>query len=147
MLAEIQLKEIVEQISNHFKNEELFHIKTGYQMPDQNAITHILLKIRQILFPGYFSHELSCDAQTEYFIGNHMINLYNELAIQIKAALAQYKKEKTSEERIAEKTDEICSSFFTSLPHIQTLLIKDIHAAFDGDPAALSKEEIIFCYP
>ncbi len=147
MLAEIQLKEIVEQISNHFKNEELFHIKTGYQMPDQNAITHILLKIRQILFPGYFSHELSCDAQTEYFIGNHMINLYNELAIQIKAALAQYKKEEISEERIAEKTDEICSSFFTSLPHIQTLLIKDIHAAFDGDPAALSKEEIIFCYP
>ena len=59
----------------------------------------------------------------------------------------KYKKEKTSEERIAEKTDEICSSFFTSLPHIQTLLIKDIHAAFDGDPAALSKVEIIFCYP
>ncbi len=147
MLSEIQLNTIVEQISNHYKNEELFHIKVGYQMPEQNAITRFLLKIRQILFPGYFSHELFCDTQTEYFIGNHMINLYNELAIQIRAALAQYKKEEIREESIAEKTDEICSSFFTSLPHIQNLLIKDIQAAFDGDPAALSKEEIIFCYP
>lgn len=147
MFSETQLNDIVGQISNHYKNEELFHIKPGYQMPDKEAITQILLKIRQIMFPGYFSHELFCSTQTEYFIGNHIISLYNALAIQIKAALAQYKKKEFQEEDLTEKTAAICSSFFTFLPHIQNLLIKDIQAAFDGDPAALSKEEIIFCYP
>ena len=38
-------------------------------------------------------------------------------------------------------------AFLEKLPHIQDLLLKDVQAAFDGDPAALSKEDIIFSYP
>lgn len=147
MLSETQLNDIIGQISSHYKKEEVFHIKSGYQMPDKESITQILLNIRQIMFPGYFSHEPFCSAQTKYFIGNHIIHLYNELTEQIKAALAQDKKENCQEKELIKKADAICSSFFSFLPQIQGLLIKDIQAAFDGDPAAHSKEEIIFCYP
>ena len=147
MLSETQLNEIVRQISGYYRKEELFNVKPGYQMPNKDAITHILLKIRQIMFPGYFNRDFTCNTQTEYFIGNNTIKLYTELAMQVKAALAQCEKEKINEEELTQKTDFICSSFFCSLPKIQSLLLKDVQAAFDGDPAAHSKEEIIFCYP
>lgn len=147
MLSETELINIIGQISSHYKKEEIFRIKPGYQMPDKEAITQILLKIRQILFPGYFSHELFYNTQAEYFIGNHISNQFNDLTIQIKATLAQYEKETCKEEELNKKADAICSSFFAFLPQLQELLMKDIQAAYDGDPAAHSKEEIIFCYP
>ena len=45
------------------------------------------------------------------------------------------------------KTDAVVTDFFTALPEIQQLLMKDVQANYDGDPAAGSKEEVIFSYP
>ena len=46
-----------------------------------------------------------------------------------------------------ERAEEICGVFFERLPSVQKTLLTDVQAGFDGDPAAKSKEEIIFCYP
>ena len=46
-----------------------------------------------------------------------------------------------------QKADEICSAFFSRLPDIQELLLKDLQADFEGDPAASNREEVIFAYP
>ena len=48
---------------------------------------------------------------------------------------------------ICEQTDEICAKFFEELPGIQRVLLTDVQALYDGDPAAGSKEEVIFTYP
>ena len=59
----------------------------------------------------------------------------------------QQAKDNANENEIEERTTDICAKFFSSFSHIQNLLLKDVNAAFDGDPAAKTKEEIIFCYP
>ena len=46
-----------------------------------------------------------------------------------------------------QRVDEVCLNFFERLPELQRTLLTDVQAAFDGDPAAQSKEEIIFSYP
>ncbi len=147
MFSETELDTIVQKISDNYKNEELFYVKQGHQMPNRDTIIHIILGLRQIMFPGYFDEEPFSRNVPGYFLGHKTLKLYHALHAQIKAALVQHEKDGADESAIIEKTDTICCSFFSSLPNIQQLLMKDVQAAFDGDPAAHSKEEIIFCYP
>lgn len=53
----------------------------------------------------------------------------------------------SSREEITEKARDICERFISRLPYIQKMLLMDVQAGFDGDPAAKSKEDIIFSYP
>ncbi|MDD6212755.1 MAG: serine acetyltransferase, partial [Clostridiales bacterium] len=59
-----------------------------------------------------------------------------------------YKNEDgASKEEISRRAEQVCTYFFGRISYIQQMLLKDIQAGFDGDPAAKSKEEIIFSYP
>lgn len=147
MFSETELNAIVQKITDNYKNEELFYVRAGHQMPNRDTIIHIILGLRQIMFPGYFDEEPFSRNLPGFFLGHNIITLYDTLSSQIKASLVQQEKENANEKDITQKADSICSSFFSSLPRIQQLLMKDVQAAFDGDPAAHSKEEIIFCYP
>lgn len=147
MFSETELDAIVQKITDNYKNEELFYVKSGHRMPNRDTIIHIILGLRQIMFPGYFDEEPFLRNLPGFFLGHNMITLYDTLSAQIRACLVQHEKEDANEKNIEQTADFICSSFFSSLPRIQQLLMKDVQAAFDGDPAAHSKEEIIFCYP
>lgn len=147
MFSEERLKEVVHKIKDNYDQEELFCIKKGQQMPSRNAIIHIIMGLRQLMFPGYFDEEHLGSTMTEYFLGHNMMKLYDALTVQIQASLLQQEREKSDGTAISEKAEEICCHFFLSLPRIQQTIMKDVQAAFDGDPAARSKEEIIFCYP
>ena len=147
MFSETELNDIVAKITNNYKNEELFYVKPGHQMPNRDTIIHIILGLRQIMFPGYFDEERLSRDLPGFFLGHNILKLYEALSNQIKSALAQCEKENGNEEEIAERTETICSAFFSAMPCIQQTLMRDVQAAFDGDPAAKSKEEIIFCYP
>lgn len=99
------------------------------------------------MFPGYFGSENITDTAPEYFIGNTLTEVYVTLKKQIETALIYQNTDQISEEEISERAMEICKKFFGRLAEIQQMLLKDVQAGFDGDPAAKSKEEIIFSYP
>ena len=147
MFSETELNGIVSKITENYKNEELFYVKPGYQMPNRDTIIHIILGLRQIMFPGYFDEERLSRNLPGFFLGHNILKLCDTLTIQVKSALIQCERENADGEEMGKKAEEICSLFFSALPSIQQLLMKDVQAAFDGDPAAHSKEEIIFCYP
>lgn len=147
MFSEAELNHIVSKITNNYKEEELFYVKHGHQMPNRDTIIHIILGLRQIMFPGYFDEERLSRNLPGYFLGHNILKLYDSLLGQVQSALVQCEKGNVREKEIMEKADGICASFFSVLPCIQQVLMRDVQAAFDGDPAAKSKEEIIFCYP
>lgn len=147
MFSTQKLNNIVEDITNNYKDNELFYIKEGHCMPNRDTIIHIILGLRQIMFPGYFDNENISLTNPSYFVGHNITKLYKDLSCQIKAAFTQQEKENANEEEINSKVSSICCTFFSSLASIQQTLTKDVQAAFDGDPAAKTKEEIIFCYP
>ena len=118
-----------------------------YDLPNRGAIIGVIKDLRRVMFPGYFGTENITDTAPEYFIGNTLTEVYEVLKEQIETALMYKNEENKSAEELSVQAMEICEYFFGRLAHIQRLLLKDVQACFDGDPAAKSKEEIIFSYP
>ena len=147
MLSEEKLSKIIGDIADNYEQEDLFTIECGHQLPNRDAVIHIIMGLRQIMFPGYFDKEHLERTIPEYFLGHNIIRIYDTLSEQIRFALIREAKSQANLTEIKERTEEICEQFFSSFAHIQQLLLKDVQAAFDGDPAAKTKEEIIFCYP
>lgn len=151
MFSETKLSEIINSVSKNYTHEDLFYLEEDHQMPNRDAIIHIIMGLRQLMFPGYFDKEQLGHTIPEYFLGHNIIKLYESLTEQIRFALKHNMKDCDSNcasiETIEERAEEICTRFFSSFSQIQKMLIKDVQAAFDGDPAAKTKEEIIFCYP
>ncbi len=147
MFSEREFHSVIKQIVENDTGEELFYRKDGQPVPNRNTIIQIILGFRQIIFPGYFDEKNAEYASSEILLKQELIRLYNNLESQILAALIQQEKSSADLLYLTQKTEQICTDFFSSFPNIRELLLKDVQAAYDGDPAAHSKEEIIFCYP
>ena len=97
-----------------------------------------------MVFPGYFAKDSCASVFPEYHLGFRLNDLYDRLAAQTEIAFEYDRGESRDSRQLAR---EVTSRFFEALPQVQDLLLKDVQAGFDGDPAAKSKEEIIFSYP
>ncbi len=151
------LDRIVKAIEKNYEADEIFFTKPGLQFPSRHAIKEMLKMIRRVVFPGYFGAEmLSPKTSPEYFIGELLIQIERLLRQQTVIALTYVannpdkdgliSNETTSEEILAQASD-ICTAFFDELPCVQRVLLTDVQAIFEGDPAAASKEDVIFSYP
>ena len=108
-------------------------------IPNRSEIVKVIKDLQSLLFPNYFKHSEGSEnvlSQTEL-----LLNIYNRLVEQIKGAYA-------FNGTVMEKTpEELCDAFIGRLPKIKQLLIKDIEAIYEGDPAAKCHEEVLICYP
>lgn len=117
-------------------------------MPSVETLEKIVNLIRAVLFPGYFGDSGVNSRSMVYHIGVNIDKIHSLLAKQIKAGLcfdAETEEQLCSEIEMQarEKTD----AFIAQLPDIRQMLYTDIIAAYNGDPAAKSFGEVIFCYP
>ena len=131
-------------LTENYASEELFMPKSGRRLPNRSVIIDIVRDLKSIIFPGYFSTDTSATVFPEYYVGHRLNDLYDRLKNQIEIALLYHGEEP---EEAATHADRTTCGFFEQLPEIQRLLLTDVQAGFDGDPAAKSKEEIIFSYP
>ncbi len=114
-------------------------------LPNRDSIIEIIQELEQVVFPGYFGDDSMARVQPDYHVGFWLNELYDKLKEQVEIALRYQGEEPDSV--VTERAEEICEVFFKRLPAVQKTLLTDVQAGFDGDPAAKSKEEIIFCYP
>lgn len=140
------IKEAVLEISDNYKKQSLLMAQEGRQRPNRGIIIEIIKDLRRVMFPGYFGEENINITVPDYFIGHSLTDIYERLYSQIKIAFLYNNTESTHEE-IIKKTDDVCADFFKKIPEIQRMLLKDVEALYNGDPAANNKEEIIFSYP
>lgn len=131
-------------LTENYASEELFMPKSGRRLPNRSVIIDIVRDLKSIVFPGYFSTDTSATIFPEYYVGHRLNDIYDRLKNQIEIALLYHGEEP---EEAAARADRTTCGFFKQLPEIQRLLLTDVQAGFDGDPAAKSKEEIIFSYP
>jgi len=137
----------VEQLTENYRREELFMPKNGRNLPSRSVVIDVVRELRTIVFPGYFAVDSGAKMFPEHYVGFRLNALYDKLKEQIEVALLYQSKEEDEKEHLAAQAEEICAGFFSRLPEIQNMLLKDVQAGFDGDPAAKSKEEIISSYP
>lgn len=136
----------VEDLTANYCREELFRPKNGRNLPIRSSVIDVVRALRSIVFPGYFGVDSSAQMFPEHYVGYRLNYLYDILKEQIEVALL-YDHPDMEKHVAAAEAERICSGFFEKLPKIQEMLLKDVQAGFDGDPAAKSKEDIIVCYP
>ena len=142
------IQNVVANITETCMNEDVYVTdEESIHLPSRGAIIGIIKDLRRVVFPGYFGDENISSTMPGYFLGNMLTHIYEELKAQNEIAFLYDDKGKSSSADVTEKAREICERFISRLPYIQKMLLMDVQAGFDGDPAAKSKEDIIFSYP
>ncbi len=139
------LDDIVRQLQTGYQSNELFFNRDGLERPNRAAIIKILDDFRQLLFPGYYGAESPTRASAPYFAGHMLTYIYEELSPQIRLALAYREGGLTDD--VERRAEEAATDLLLELPRIQKMLLIDVEAALNGDPAAGSREQVIFSYP
>lgn len=133
--------------ANYDSADEIFFNEPGRHFPRRSEIIRMIRDVRVLLFPGYFGDESISESDPSYFIGETLIRIKNVLRTQLREAFLFRDGSTMTRDEIEARVNEVSDTFIGRLPELQKLLLKDVQAAFDGDPAAQSKEEIILTYP
>ena len=140
------LDRIVKGIEKNYEADEIFFTKPGRRFPSRSAVKWVLKDLRRVLFPGYFGDEmLTPSTSPEYFV--LALSYTSDDRDAAEADPARHLCGGGTPEHICKRASEVCTVFFDELPRIQQVLLTDVQALYDGDPAAGSKEEVIFSYP
>lgn len=147
-----RLNDTVKRLAEPDSLKGLFHqYHDGNPMPSGKKLAEIIDVGRSILFPGYFGRNSFTTQTLEFHLGVRTERLERMLTEQVMAGLcfANTDEEQSPEEldRIKCKAEEISLSVIEQFPEIRRVLDTDITAAYNGDPAAESREEIVSCYP
>lgn len=135
------ISKIAKEMANSYDSSAISAVKNELALPDKNEIISVLDDIKKLFFPSYFaSGEVRGDSVG--FADTLLHSIYGKIKKQISLSLS-YKEKKS----LTEHAEQIASRFIERLPEIHKILLTDIEASFEGDPAAQSKEEIVFCYP
>jgi serine O-acetyltransferase len=113
-------------------------------LPSKNAITLITEDLLRLLFPGFFTDNPIHSYEIKMETANLMDAVQGRLEDEVYKSLL-YAKLDVGTART--RSHQITHAFLDRLPAIRELLQTDAEAAFNGDPAALSKDEVIVAYP
>ncbi|MDD2284264.1 MAG: DapH/DapD/GlmU-related protein [Paludibacter sp.] len=141
--------ETIKKLADTGNIREVCHKQThNNPMPSVDVLSEIVMLIRSVLFPGYFGDAGVNSNTMLYHIGVNIDKLLSMLQQQIKAGLCF---DAASEEQICAEIERMAEekslAFISQLPEIREKLYTDIVASYNGDPAAKSYGEVIFCYP
>lgn len=138
-------------IHSLIENYEELSTISNVSTPDsihKEVVIDVLEKMRQVLYPGYFEENQIQKAYLPYILGERMEFIHYHLRKQIAKALETDENFKDCAQEIRmEKADSLVLQFLEQLPDLRRVLATDIEAAYKGDPAAYSTDEIIVSYP
>lgn len=149
MKVEQEVQGIVQNILDDYgRNREIDRMKDFFRQPDKEVIIDLVNKLLRIVFPGFYRDK----SYKIYNVENHLSTLIEDVMFQLNKQIKivlpfQPGNENKSPEEISETAQEITIEFLKRIPKIREYIETDLQAAFDGDPAAYYKDEIIFSYP
>jgi serine O-acetyltransferase len=143
-----RLKYLTELLTKSYtEHEEIIKIDSG-NLLNRSRIIDIVEKLRSLIFPGYFGKKNISVSSVEYYTGDMLEEVGYILKDQIARALQHGSNYAgLGKELLAGKADALCFQFLSRLPEVREKLAADVSAAYDGDPAAYSLDEIIASYP
>ncbi len=117
-------------------------------MPSREQLVGVMDDLRAVLFPSYFGTPDLTDATMPFHIGATLDRVSRVLREQIERGLAYgCTKELPTVFRCRTDATRVTRAFLERLPEVKRLLALDVRAAFEGDPAAVTPDEAVFCYP
>jgi serine O-acetyltransferase len=143
-----RIEKLVAEIAETYKSDSGINFIDASNLPMRGEILEILDLLFEVLFPGYTGKRAVTKSNINFIVGDILCQLYNELADQIERAFQyQCRIKKCRDCDCRTMAEDVTQYLVTQLPKIRGLLKGDVGAAFDGDPAAKSYEEIVISYP
>jgi serine O-acetyltransferase len=140
---------LVSSVNQHASMQHLNRV----HLPSRDTIIECIKRLRQLVYPGYFGKQGLTSQNLPFRLGELVIELSDMLYEQVRHCL-RYREQlpgQNGDRETSEQCDrlaaEAVATFFDRLPAVRDILATDVQAAFDGDPAAQSTDETIFCYP
>ena len=151
-LDEQQLASLVNEIVGTYSSMGTINHLGHDPLPDTDEVIAIARDLKEVLFPGYHrNRDLRIDN-----VNVHISRLLDSVHVRLTEQIARAQRSRRGNLRVVRSEEELETSvraafvaemFLKQLPQIRSLLESDVQAAFEGDPAASSIDEIIFCYP
>jgi serine O-acetyltransferase len=128
-------------------------------LPSQASIVTILKQLLTLVFPGYYGGRISARSDMQVVVASRMDSLFLQLSEVIAQTLQFCHREpcqcsvlwtpegERPESDFTRVAERITLDYLGRLPGIRQLLQLDVRAAYEGDPAAVSEDEVILCYP
>ncbi|MCL2856823.1 MAG: serine acetyltransferase [Oscillospiraceae bacterium] len=140
-----EMDKLISEILASYEKNLSDETKHPDYLPDKGEVEAVITLLRKLLFPGYFY----CKEADSDKDGVHgwITHAKDKLQCQICRALNSDAGSSTCSPDVYDKAGAICRDFLRKLPELLEVLMTDVQAAYDGDPAASSKHEIIFAYP
>jgi len=113
-------------------------------LPSKRAVADLCEELLQLLFPGFFAEEVVSSKELPIITNERVANIRDRLCVEIRRSLRLKNPEAKDH---SEEANTICCKFLRRIPVVRRLLQTDVEAAYEGDPAAMSFEEIIVAYP
>jgi len=134
------MKNLVDELLESYAHCGGIKHLNGANLPSKNAVAALTQDLLHIIFPGFIAeHQVS------------MQDLPHETALQLSSLQKRLKREiaKSLEMHPVADTDaeSVTLDFLRKLPDVRCLIQTDVEAAFQGDPAAASQEEVVLAYP
>jgi serine O-acetyltransferase len=116
-------------------------------LPNKRAVVQALNHLKPLVYMGFYSQRSLSKANLHYGVSEHMYPAYEALAEQIARAVSYEAKYRGGPSRDTTWSADVVLRLLNRLPELRATLNADVVAAYEGDPAASSIEEIIFSYP
>jgi serine O-acetyltransferase len=142
-----KLLELTEQLAASYVREGGINHLDGKNLPSKHGIAEITADLLRLLFPGFFDEKLIHSSEIQLETIALLGSVLSRMESEIRKSLEYAPPAEIDKADLAGMAHMLTMKFLGNLPRIRELLRTDTEAAFNGDPAALSKEEVIVAYP
>jgi len=119
----------------------------GKNLPSKRAVTAITQDLLRLLFPGFFDEKLIHSSEIKVETAALLDSVLDKLEAEIRKSLEYQPPAGLARKDLPHEAHQLTVDLLHGLPHLREILQTDMEAAYNGDPAAKSKEEIIVSYP
>ena len=146
-IIEQNIGSILNDIMDDYKKGRAIDKTDIYNQPDKKEVISILKNLLCIVYPGFYRDKTYKIYHLDHTVSTLIEDVIFHLNKQILLALRYSGVGEDDEQRLSEHAQHIAVAFMRTIPKVREYLDTDLQAAYDGDPAAKSKDEIIFSYP
>lgn len=143
---EERVRQLTDKLLNDYDKNRAIDKVCGFNNPDKESVIEIIEKLKNIIYPGYYKNDFFKVYTIRNNISMQLEDVIYHLIKQISNVFRSTDEELVPEE-IVHKAEDITFRFLEQIPKIREYIDTDLQAAYDGDPAAFNKDEIIFSYP
>jgi len=146
-MSETKLPRIIESIISTYDAQDGINHIEGSNLPSRDRVVEITTNFLAVLFPGYYEKQELSKANVTYYIWEKISFIYHHLSRENLKSLKSASGSPDDDKKLIDESIETTFAILKKITRIREQLRGDVQAAYEGDPAAKSLDEIILSYP